>query len=206
MNVIPSSIDKNCISEGVSNLSRVRSSSSRRMQRRVTLTMSTSKMFHIPSKREAATLGRTTDLRIIAETAIPRSTTELQQPMEVILTQLLYILLDAECQVAYSILCHILHPSERGAHFVPAPTLTSNVYVQSHLIVHFRGHCSMTQRTRADLPAKGSWINQRCNNTEGLPKQVQRSRARRPRGHSVARFVQSRSHGTVTQQRGSCGM
>jgi hypothetical protein len=33
----------------------------------------------VPSKREAATLGRTTDLRIIAETAIPRSTTELQQ-------------------------------------------------------------------------------------------------------------------------------
>ena len=31
------------------------------------------------SKRKAATLGRTTDLRIIAETAIPRSTTELQQ-------------------------------------------------------------------------------------------------------------------------------
>ena len=30
-------------------------------------------------KNEAATLGRTTDLRIIAETAIPRSTTELQQ-------------------------------------------------------------------------------------------------------------------------------
>ena len=34
------------------------------------------------SKKEAATLGRTTDLRIIAETAIPRSTTELQQLVE----------------------------------------------------------------------------------------------------------------------------
>jgi hypothetical protein len=33
-------------------------------------------------KKEAATLGRTTDLRIIAETAIPRSTTELQQLMK----------------------------------------------------------------------------------------------------------------------------
>ena len=31
------------------------------------------------TKSEAATLGRTTDLRMIAETAIPRSTTELQQ-------------------------------------------------------------------------------------------------------------------------------
>jgi hypothetical protein len=30
-------------------------------------------------QKEAATLGRTTDLRIIAVTAIPRSTTELQQ-------------------------------------------------------------------------------------------------------------------------------
>ena len=33
-------------------------------------------------KKEAATLGRTTDLRMIAETAIPRSTTELQQLVE----------------------------------------------------------------------------------------------------------------------------
>ena len=31
------------------------------------------------AKKEAATLGRTTDLRMTAETAIPRSTTELQQ-------------------------------------------------------------------------------------------------------------------------------
>ena len=33
-------------------------------------------------KNQAATLGRTTDLRIIAEAAIPRSTTELQQLVE----------------------------------------------------------------------------------------------------------------------------
>jgi hypothetical protein len=33
-------------------------------------------------QKEAATLGRTTDLRIIAVTAIPRSTTELQQLVE----------------------------------------------------------------------------------------------------------------------------
>ena len=82
MNVIPSSIDKTDISEGSSNQLRVRSSVSRRMQRPVTLTeQSRANKLDVTSKskRKAATLGRTTDLRIIAETAIPRSTTELQQ-------------------------------------------------------------------------------------------------------------------------------
>jgi hypothetical protein len=32
----------------------------------------------------------------------------------------------------------------------------------------------MTQRTRDDLLVKGSEINQRCNSTEGLPKEDER--------------------------------
>ena len=47
---------------------------------------------HVPSKRKAATLGRTTDLRIIAEAAIPRSTTELQQLIKLIVSNMPHVL------------------------------------------------------------------------------------------------------------------
>jgi hypothetical protein len=67
-------------------------------------------------------------------------------------------------------------------------TLLTLLSVGSPPIADFRGHCNMTQRTRGDLPTKGSWINQDAT-VRRLTERRTALRARRPRGHSVARFV-----------------